>query len=302
MDATIKYLTELGHQYNPLFGGRYDRFDWSNITIADDPGRNLVRSFQMMMFPEHEQHVRDCHGANSVAEFDGLVDEATARTLDPVRTPRCGHPDYHLNAGETFGGGAWGKCVSEYPNNYGYYFYIKGSPPSSYGGRWESIKKAVTDAYMDMGFAPVETKDRSKANSVWSFDLRRPGIIGLASVPDARGAANCSRGYFLQCDPTYAPGDEREPTLWAHELGHNVRSGHISGDPVMHPGIRSGWNLSFRNTTFGNRLENWYDGKPIIGDKPPPPPPPSGDTLDGWSQWIRLGDKPKRKYKLVLQD
>ena len=300
MDSTIKYLVELGHPYNPMFAGRYDSFDWTNITIADDPGRNLIRSFQMMMAPEHEANVKKCHGPNSLPEFDGLVDDATAITLDPEKTPRCGMPDYYL---EAMGGGAWGKCVSEFPSNYGYYYFVKGSPPSSYNGKWEEIKKIFIGAYMEMGFAPVETKDSSKANSIWSFDLRRSGIIGLASVPGASGAGNCSRGYFLQVKPIYAPTVNLIATLWAHELGHNVRSGHISGDPVMHPGIRSGWNLSFRNTAFGNRLVNWYDGKPVIDPEPPPPPPPPvGDSFDGWHQWIGTPTMKKRKYLLTIVD
>ena len=303
MDPTIKYLTDLGHQYNPMFGREYANANWEAVTLRDSAGVDLVRSFQMFMFPEHEENIRLQYGDSAEPTYDGEIGAATQLTLD---TPRCGCPDY-VQTGT--GRGSWATgCTTEWPDNHAYYYHFDKSRMPSKVREWlPDMTKMVFGAYNELGFSFVETQNKQQANSLWYWTNLRSGIIGLASVPGAQGAANCQRGYFMSMDTGYASSVTMNSTLWAHEIGHNMRSGHISGDPIMHPGIRPGWTGTFKGTTFGNRLASWFGGEPNIPDEPDPPvdppvdPPPGGDPYQN-SIWHFEDDSGLRgPYELKIK-
>jgi hypothetical protein len=141
--------------------------------------------------------------------------------------------------------------------------------PDRIHGWWDDIIDMVLGAYAEIGMLIKRTNEFGKAHSLLSFEVLPGSTIGLAQLPGS-AAARCATGFFCKLDPGYAPNAIQVATLLAHEWGHNMDSGHISGDPIMHPSIRTGWNESFRGTQFGDRLSRWFGGEPVGDDEPPP--------------------------------
>jgi hypothetical protein len=158
---------------------------------------------------------------------------------------------------------------------------------------FKTVLRHVQVAYAQQGLLflfRVNGKDyltgkalEGRAQTEFSFVTRSNGWIGLAIVGQNQ---SCNSTIWLRLLATYSPGDYIRQwfTLISHELGHNCGSGHISGDPVMHPSIRQNspwlfrpqsgfWNYLVRQ--FGGDKVDIPDGGPGEPPTPPEPPPAS---------------------------
>jgi hypothetical protein len=120
------------------------------------------------------------------------------------------------------------------------------------------------------------TGDRltGNTNTVMSFVTRSSGWIGLAILGYNQ---TCNDEIWKKYLATYRPGDYIRQwfTLGSHEGGHNCGANHMSGDPVMHPSIRSNspW-LFAPGSAFARYLDKRFGGIEVDipgGDDPDPP-------------------------------
>jgi hypothetical protein len=274
MDPTIALIRNYGHQYNPLIRGLFaglSEEDWETVTPLEYRGQALIASYQMTLADAFEPLTLRHHGR--LPHFDGDLGPAT---LDLLNVSRCGCPDFEaLEELDARGGGSWpAGCFPDlYRDHAIKVHYDLGNAPSRIKGWWPEIQEMVHAAYAETGLMLVETKSRSEANlQVW-FEVLAGSTIGLAQLPG--GGARCNLRLWCKLDPGYEVNANQEAQLLAHELGHNVNSGHISGDPIMHPSMRTQhWNGSFKGTAFGNRLSGYFGGVAVPKPEPPVPPVP----------------------------
>lgn len=290
MDVTVAYLRSLGHHNNPLissmFAGKSEEW-WHRLKRDSPEGLALVASFQMMMGEDHEELVRKHH--NRAAVYDGEIGPATTELFT---VPRCACPDYMAqNELEATGRGSWSPGCLGNSDRHEVKFHVDFNR-CPYVEWWPGVQEAVIAAYAEIGMALVRTENRSEAHIHVQFEVLAGSTIGLAQLP---GSGHCRRGYFCKLDPGYRPNANQIMQLWAHELGHNMNSGHISGDPIMHPSMRNQtWNKTFRGTAFGSRLSGYFGGEPLDPPKPPPKPPTgSGGILviEGTQGFLRIANR-----------
>lgn len=275
MKAEIELLKNYGHFDNPFVKrfGEIGNNEWNSLELDDERVEAAIHSYQSFMAPEFEQLTLKHH--NRPAMFDGLIGPATE---DLLNITRCGCPDYLPMTEAATGSGSWPpSCYVDAPGIHAVKFHVdERRMPSRISGWWEEIKEKCIAAYADMGMLLVEVEERNRAQiTVWWENLGG-STIGLAELP---GRGRCDIRVFCKLDPGYAPNANQVAQLLAHEWGHNMNSGHISGDPIMHPSMTNQtWNYSFRNTPYGNRLARFFGGEPV-GPQDPDPPKPDPDIV-----------------------
>jgi len=271
MNKLINTCIAYGHQFNPVIREYFQDADFANLTDVQE--QMLIASYQQMMAPQHEALCRAIH--NRDPWFDGEPGPASDAL---VELQRCACKDYLPLDMKATGTGSWrAGCLADYPNIHAVYYHLDDSRmPARTKGWWDEIVQMVHNAYDEVGMLLVKTENKSQAQLLLSFEVLAGSVIGLAQLPPLSQSAICDRGYFCKLDPGYAPSALQVATLWAHEFGHNMGSGHISGDPIMHPSIQSGWSRSFKGTTFGNRLDKWFGGQRTGGTPTPGPTPGPG--------------------------
>lgn len=274
MNPVIARLHSLGHHHNPqikhLFTGK-DAEWWDRLKLTDYEGQALVHSYQLFLREEYEEiALKQNHQA---AMHDGEVGPVFQELLN---VPRCGVPDFtDTNSAEmrAIGSGGWKHgCLGN--NDRHEVAFSVDDRRSMVKSWWAEIEEIVVAAYAEIGIAMIRIDDPNDAQINVMWEPLGGSTIGLAMLP---GRGHCHKRHFCKLHPDFKPSLIMVAKLWAHEIGHNMNSGHIQNDVIMHPSMRPGpWNGSFRGTAFGNRLSEYYGGEPV--DPPPPddPPPPPG--------------------------
>ena len=165
--------------------------------------------------------------------------------------------------------------------------------------------------YQGKDYLTGETLDGS-SNTGLSFVRSSNGWIGLAIV--GRGETCSSQPIWLRLLSTYLATTsnlDRYLSQWwaltAHELGHNESSGHLSGDPIMHPSINPNVTETVidPNSSYGRFLAQQFGGEAVPYDNPAPDPtpptPPGGDPYDGAVINIEKDQKLYGPYRLVWE-
>lgn len=265
MHPVIQKLRDYGHDKNPAIADLFDELDyseWEVLTPENSLGKVLVLSYQLF-FPGELDKLSSKHHRRT-AMFDGELGPATEELLN---APRCGCPDFEA---ATTGSGSWrAGCLPESNGRHAvkvHYDTSRGS--SAVKDWWAWIQETVENAYAEQGLWIIPTDDVDEAQiRVW-FESLGGSTIGLAQLP---GSGACRSSVWCKLHPRYAPNKNQVAQLLAHELGHNMNSGHISNDPIMHPSmVQKHWNGSFENTPFGNRLSGYFGGEYFRGDEEPP--------------------------------
>lgn len=275
MNKEVALLKKYGHFDNPFVIKNFGRIG-KEIKKEDLDNLNspvvqaAIHSYQSFMSPEFEELTLKHH--NRSAMFDGLTGPATEELLN---MPRCGCPDYSpMKTEEATGSGSWPTgCNIEEPTIHSVKFHVTTTRmPSRIVNWWEGIKQDAINAYAEMGMLLVEVQEFNRAQiTVW-WEVLAGSTIGLAQLP---GSGTCGVRVFCKLDPGYSPNSNQVLQLLAHEWGHNMNSGHISGDPIMHPSMTNQtWNKSFKGTAYGRRLAQFFGGEPVGPDDPEPEPEP----------------------------
>lgn len=306
MKPEIALLKQYGHFDNPMVP-HVAPDEWDRLTLTDPRVQAAIHSYQSFMAPEFEELTIKHH--HRPAMFDGLIGPATE---DLLSLNRCACPDYLPMTESATGSGSWPPgCYSEEPTIHSVKFHVNTSRrPSIVTSNWDEIRETIIHAYAECGMLLVEVQDIARAHITVKWETLAGSTIGLAELP---GSGSCGRVVFCKLDPGYAPNVNQFMQLWAHELGHNMNSGHISGDPIMHPSMTNqNWNKSFKGTAFGRRLDSYFGGE-FVGPSDPEPPTPPGPPdieipngakikveFDEDAAEIVIGSK-SRKYRRITE-
>ena len=277
MNLEIAHLKHYGHHLNPLIASRFAGVagaEWDAMTPADELGQLLVLSWQQFFPSELNYYTRKHHGR--AADANGETGDATH---DTYKIARCGHPDFEAKG---TGRGSWrAGCLPEADGGHAvkiHYDLSRAHP--TVRAWWPEIQEMEHEAFAETGLWLIEVERQADAQvRVWFEDLGN-SIIGLAELP---GSGACARRVWCKLSPTYRPNANQVSQLNAHERGHNVNSGHISNDPIMHPTmLRAHWGGSFKATPFGARCDGYFGGEYFRGPQTDPPRPPTDfRILDG---------------------
>lgn len=193
------------------------------------------------------------------ARCDGQLGPAT---MEVMKLPRCGCPDYGPDVQPALGKGSWAGChgVGEF---HAATVNIKiAGMPGFLEPYWHEIWTRATAAYADIGLSVTATQD-DHANIQMSFVARSRGWIGLAVVGQNE---SCSSQIWAKFLATYKPQDivNEWSTLVMHELGHNAGLQHTRGG-VMAPTIVRGLPASWKGDPSRSVLARYYGGEPIPG-------------------------------------
>jgi len=198
-------------------------------------------------------------------DFLGLPDISIG---DLFSLERCGVED--ISPDQT-GSGSWPSgCHEEYPNNHSFavHFDLAGMP-SHWKPAFEQAWTLVKQAYADVGIVFFETKNKSKANTLVTFQ-KGAGWIGLAIVP--RGP-KCGQRIWAKFDNRYGSNFSLERLinqlahLMAHEFGHNMGLGHTRGG-IMNPTLLNTpfTPTAWRGTPSFSTVARWFSGIPVTTD------------------------------------
>jgi len=139
--------------------------------------------------------------------------------------------------------------------------------PNHWENAFEEAWRKVQEAYVNVGIAFFETKEKRKANTIVTWQ-RGSGWIGLAIVP--RGP-KCGQQIWAKYDNRYGSSFSLEKLinqlaqLMGHEFGHNMGLGHSRGG-VMNPTLLNSPftpNIWLTDPSY-KYLKPWFSGQPII--------------------------------------
>lgn len=278
-NALIGRLWDLGHFHNPAHPTGVTKDELPGLQLHDAPVRTAIQSYQEFMAADFDRLSLESHGRIGIA--DGDVGPATERLM---LVDRCGCPDYEMATAEETGRGSWPVgCHSEYPENHAFAIYFDyGSMPGYWKSVWDEAWMLVRQAYADIGIAFFEVKDKSKANTVSTWQRGR-GWIGLAIVPRR---PQCGERIWAKYDNRYGARFGRQKAidqlarLMAHEFCHNMGLSHTRGG-IMNPSITSGpfTRTAWRGDPSEPALSRFFGGEPVdlhdVGPDPEPPKPPA---------------------------
>lgn len=191
--------------------------------------------------------------------------QVTTLDLDSLFSiERCGCPDISPLTGS----GSWPVgCHQEWPSNHSFAVYFTESTrPQHWNNTFQDAWDLVISAYSDIGIAFFETTNRSKANTIVTWQ-RGAGWIGLAIVPNS---PRCGQQIWAKYDNSYGSSFSRERMvnqfayLMAHEFGHNMGLGHTRGG-IMNASLTNGTfsETQWRNDPAYSTLRRWFGGEPI---------------------------------------
>lgn len=281
-EQRLERLLELGHFDNPIVRRIQvveKEEDLQGLTFQDEVVQAALLSFENMMEPEFTELTLKHH--NREPKWDGLLEGGAA--IDLFNEDRCGCRDWP-KPNEATGSGSWPhSCYADegYDRIHVVKFHVDDRRmPSQVRAIWKDILEAVLDRYAEIGMLLIEVDDIRQSDIQISWRNLSGSTIGLAQFPNSR----CHDDVFCYMDPGYLPRAlfDQITKLFAHEIGHNMRVNHISGDPIMHPSIRSGPFRSFVGTEFGRVLGRFFGGERVKdpNDKPPGPgPEPEGEQV-----------------------
>jgi len=281
VDHRIKYLVDLGHNYNPNKTwnvGPLSERDLELLTMSDVATKNMIASYQEIM------------GLRPDMEWGPLTDHTT-------RTERCGHPDYQEAGGGTFNN----PCFSD---GIRFSYRDRGRPSGFSKADAEAMILNVVTANAAMGakMTRVDEGDRQQIRITW--EVLRGSTIGLAQLTN--GPCN---ELFCKINPNYArAGLIQMSALLCHEVAHNYghqhqRSGILSPTIVQLSSWR-GWEKSDPAYNVWERFG--YNGfQPIPGPGPGPGPTPKPSInleVNGHIVTARdSGDKQLGRFLVIVQ-
>lgn len=235
------------------------------------PFEIINKLIQYGYLPNGEYKLTDSLVVDAIAAYREFNQIHYLSLENLFRIPRCGYPDIIPDA---TGSGSWPSgCHSEFPNNHSFavYFDLAGIP-SHWKAAFDQAWSLVQQAYADIGMAFFRVFERSKANSVVTWQ-RGAGWIGLAIVP--RGP-KCGQTIWAKFDNRYGSSFPLERLisqlafLMAHEFGHNMGASHTRGG-IMNPSLINGtfnpdqWR---KNDPLLPTLTRWFGGQPITPSAP----------------------------------
>lgn len=262
------------------------------LSIGDQIVQDAVASYQRMWHTE-----LTALSPNGVGLVDGWAGPVTETLL---RQPRCACADFALETGR----GSWPVgCHPDWPNNHAFTINVdKSGMPSYLNDVFEPAYESCRASYADVGIAFVREDGNRRANTQVTF-VRGSGWIGLAIVPNS---PQCGEVIWAKYDNRYRPADleNQWARLLAHEFGHNMGMGHITGG-TMNPFIIGGeyTRTQWRGDPSFPKLERFFGGKPIGGEGPkdPEPPPQHGDLRIEPNQFQILDDAGNVHGKLEIK-
>lgn len=247
----IRKLWDYGHFHNPKYPACHSvqEADLDSLTVADERVVQAIGSYREFMLPPTPPGM-----IAPAIDIKELIDE-----------PRCGHPDFHP-PGAAVGSGSWPQPCQK--GGVKVHFNTSGMP-SSVVARWPEIKKAVFDAYAEMGLKLVEVATAAEANIYQTWTVLAGSTIGMAEFNNE----TCSDRVFCKLDPGYTGYLK---SLLAHEIGHNCNLQHISRGGIMHPSIQPDPNpFTWKGDPSHQDMIEYFGGQPI-DPVPTPDPPPTG--------------------------
>lgn len=272
----IQQLWDTGHFHNPAHPTGVIKAELHTLRLTDAAVRTAIQSYQEFMAADFDRLALAEHGRIGIA--DGDIGPATEKLF---QVERCGCPDYSVEmATEEAGRGSWPVgCHPEYPNNHAFAIHIDyNGMPDHWKAVWDTSFLLVRQAYADIGIAFFEVKDKSRANTVVTWQRSRTWI-GLAQVPNSPG---CRDRYFSKFDTEYGrsfakpKATDQLSRLKAHEWCHNMGLSHTRGG-IMNPSITSGPFLpnAWRGDPSEPALVKFFGGEPVkLHDIEPEPEPP----------------------------
>lgn len=249
--------------------------DLSKLTFDDRVVKEAVISFTEMMAIEGDRIANRIHGRPMI--HDGEVRDAT---LELLEVPRCGAPDYALDAEPAQGSGSWRGCHGATTHHKASVYINYDSMPSFLRPLWPQIWANYVAAYAEIGLEFFETKDPQTHNTSMTW-TRGSGWIGLAIVGNRQ---SCGSKIWQKFEQNYQGGssDSARINQWSsltvHEGGHNVGMGHTRGS-IMNPSIINGLpmgRVAWLNDPALPQLRTLYGGEPIPNIPSPPPGPGPG--------------------------
>lgn len=289
----IQKLWETGHYYNEDFptgltyvspfqpdvesdGYKQVMDELSRLSLTSEPTQQAIFSYQQTHAGVFNFFAAK-HKDGKPGRADGIFGPATAETLEQER---CRVPDYGIEAAN--GQGSWpAGCTTAWPQNHTFTVNVdKQNMPSFLGDKddpdslFEQCWTRVREAYADMGIVFIRKDGDTRANTTITF-TRGNGWIGLAIVPSR---FSCDLSIWAKFDVGYKPSAlfDQWCRLLAHELGHNMGWGHITGG-IMNPYIVSGefTRTAWRGDPTEPRAVKAFGGEPIdlYGDNDDEPKP-----------------------------
>ena len=217
-------------------------------------------------FPLDSPEVVDA--VDRMKEFMG-VSTLDADSLFAI--PRCGEPDI---VPDDTGSGSWPVgCHTEHPEVHSFaVFFDMRFFPKHWEPAFEEAWNLVQQAYADIGMVFFRTMDRSKANTIVTWQIGS-GWIGLAIVP--RGP-RCGQQIWAKYDNRYGRSFALQQLIYqlaylmGHEKGHNMGLSHSRGG-IMNPSLINGVFKpnQWRGDPSYPILKRWFGGEPVA------PPAPS---------------------------
>lgn len=241
----IRLLWDYGHFDNPKYPEceSVKESDLDTIPIDDPRVQAARKSYKEFMLPNL--------APNALVDMDALLSE-----------PRCGHRDFPAR-GEVVGSGSWPQPCQK--GGVKVHFNTSGMP-SSVAARWPEIKKAVFDAYAEIGLKLIEVATAAEANIYQTWTVLAGSTIGMAEFNNE----TCSDRVFCKLDPGYTGYLK---SLLAHEMGHNCNLQHRSQGGIMHPSIQPDPNpFTWKGDPSHGDLIRYFGGEPIEPPVTPPPP------------------------------
>ncbi len=235
------------------------------------PSLIIKKLIQYGYLPNGAHKLDDLRVVDAIEKYRDFNQLYTLSTESLFKIPRCGYPDI---VPDSTGSGSWPKgCHPEYLNNHAFavYFDLAGMP-SHWKPAFDQAWSLVQQAYANIGMAFFRVFERSKANSIVTWQ-RGSGWIGLAIVP--RGP-KCGQTIWAKYDTRYGASFPLQRLIWqlaflmAHEFGHNMGTSHTRGG-IMNPSLINGtfypdqWR---RNDPLLPTLTRWFGGVPITPSPP----------------------------------
>lgn len=237
-ELVIRKLIRYGHLQDVTWG------ELSTLSIHDDRVDGAIASYRWFM---------------------GLSESVPLGEAFSIE--RCGCPDIQPVTADA-GSGSWPSgCHPEFPSNHSFAVYFtRSGMPRHWEKAFDEAWSKVQIAYADIGMAFFETQDRSKANTIVTWERGR-GWIGLAIVP--RGP-KCGQRIWAKYDTRYGSSFSlgqlvnQLAHLMAHEFGHNMGLGHTRGG-IMNPTLLNSpfTDTAWRGTPSFATLKRFFTGEPL---------------------------------------
>jgi len=268
-EQILKFLWDTGHFSNPRYGItnglKEDELKLLNLTdtsvvCAIESLQSFDANMELLALKHHKRS----------AMFDGDIGPAT---LELMRLPRCGAPDYALKDLAT-GSGSWPSgCGGKEGHSIKIDVNISTMPAHYGNGVWERIKAKNKEAYGAIGL-DIEYVTHGEISQV---DLRWKVLVGSTIGLAEFNSRSCGDNVFQYIDPGYKAAFDYLVALHMHETGHNCNLQHTRGG-IMNPSILR-VPLDWTNDVSYSTLKRFFGGEPI--NPPDDPEEPESSVVMG---------------------